>query len=81
MLLLAIETSCDDTSLSVFRDRELLAMVTRSQIDAHLLTQGVVPEVAARLHSEAVFGTLDEVLEKSGVRIRELTHIAVTKEP
>lgn len=38
MLLLAIETSCDDTSLAIFRDKDLIAMETRSQIDVHLLT-------------------------------------------
>lgn len=51
MVILAFETSCDDTSVAVFRDTALLSLVTVSQIAEHTKTSGVVPEVAARLHA------------------------------
>lgn len=81
MLLLAFETSCDDTSIAVFRDRDLVAMKTRSQIREHNETKGVVPEVAARLHANNIFGVLEEVLEEAGVTLEEIDVIACTEFP
>lgn len=81
MLILAFETSCDDTSIAVFRDTELLGMHTEFQIDTHAKTQGVVPEVAARLHANNIFIALDAALEKSGVKIEEIDVFACTSEP
>lgn len=67
MLHLAFETSCDDTSIALMEDDRVLQMVTRSQISEHTETQGVVPEVAARLHANVIFGVLDEVLRRGNV--------------
>jgi N6-L-threonylcarbamoyladenine synthase len=58
MYLLAFETSCDDTSIAVFKDTELIGMKTDSQIALHQPTKGVVPEVAAREHANVIFDVL-----------------------
>lgn len=65
MIILAFETSCDDTSVAIFRDTEILSMVTHSQIAEHTKTGGVVPEVAARLHANNALDVLRETMEKS----------------
>jgi hypothetical protein len=54
-IILAFETSCDDTSIAIFEDDKLLFMDTASQIKIHNITGGVVPEVAAREHANAIF--------------------------
>ena len=81
MFTLAFETSCDDTSIAIFRDHDLLAMRTRSQIREHNETQGVVPEVAARLHANVVFDVLSEVLAEAKVELRSIDLIACTENP
>ena len=81
MLILAFETSCDDTSVAVMRDDQLLAMDTRSQVHIHTVTSGVVPEVAARLHEEAIFEALETALDRAGVTIHDIDLVACTEEP
>lgn len=81
MLHLAFETSCDDTSIALMDDDRVLHMVTRSQLKEHLETQGVVPEVAARLHANVIFDVLREVLELGGVTLRDIRYIDCTSEP
>jgi N6-L-threonylcarbamoyladenine synthase len=81
MLHIAFETSCDDTSVAVFQDTELLALVTRSQIKEHEETQWVVPEVAARLHANVIFSVLDEALTLANITLEQLSFISCTKEP
>lgn len=66
MYILAFETSCDDTSVAIFKDDTLIAMDTASQIKIHNKTGGVVPEIAAREHANAIFDVLQNVLKKSG---------------
>jgi bifunctional N6-L-threonylcarbamoyladenine synthase / protein kinase Bud32 len=81
-LILAIETSCDETAAAVLRDgREVLSSVVASQIDFHARFGGVVPEIASRKHVEAISGVVDEALESAGVTMRDLTAIAVTYGP
>jgi len=65
MKILAFETSCDDTSIAIFEDDKLLAMDTASQIKIHNITGGVVPEVAAREHANAIFWVLEKVLKEA----------------
>ncbi|HEY5541601.1 MAG TPA: tRNA (adenosine(37)-N6)-threonylcarbamoyltransferase complex transferase subunit TsaD, partial [Coriobacteriia bacterium] len=66
-LILAIETSCDETAAAVMRGgRELLADVVASQIDFHARFGGVVPEIASRKHTEAIVGVVDEALALAG---------------
>ncbi|EKE29053.1 MAG: hypothetical protein ACD_2C00241G0006 [uncultured bacterium (gcode 4)] len=81
MYILAFETSCDDTSIAIFKDSELLAMDTKSQIKEHLPTCWVVPEVAARLHANNVFLVLETVLSKAQINLEEIDYIACTERP
>lgn len=81
MLVLGIESSCDDLSMAVMGSGELLSCVTASQVAAHLPFGGVVPEIASRKHLEALEPTLKFALEKAGVALDDLEGIAVTYAP
>ncbi|MDD5770342.1 MAG: tRNA (adenosine(37)-N6)-threonylcarbamoyltransferase complex transferase subunit TsaD [Candidatus Gracilibacteria bacterium] len=81
MIILAIETSCDDTSLAIFKNNKLLSMDTKSQIKIHNLTGGVVPEIAAREHANVIFEVLENVLNSSNISLNEIDYIAVTSYP
>ena len=81
-LILALETSCDETAAAVMRDgRELLSSIVASQVDFHARFGGVVPEIASRKHTEAVVAVVDEALEAASVRFADLTAMAVTHGP
>lgn len=81
-LILAIETSCDETAAAVLRGgTEVLSSVVASQIDFHARFGGVVPEIASRKHVEAITGVVDEALEQAGVTLRDLSALAVTYGP
>ncbi|MEY5017194.1 MAG: tRNA ((37)-N6)-threonylcarbamoyltransferase complex transferase subunit TsaD [Actinomycetota bacterium] len=80
-LVLGIETSCDETGVGIVRGRTLLANVIASSMDEHAIYGGVVPEIAARAHLEALQGTITEALHRAGVTIDELDGIAVTAGP
>lgn len=81
MKILAFETSCDDTSIAVFENDELLAMETDSQISIHNQTWWVVPEVAAREHANNIFKVLTKVLENSNSTLQDIDYIWVTVSP
>lgn len=81
MKILAIETSCDDTSLAIFENDKLLAMETKSQIKIHNETWWVVPEIAAREHANVIFEVLQKVLDDAKVSIEEIDCIWVTVNP
>ena len=67
LLVLAIESSCDETAAAVIRgSREVLASVVASQVDFHARFGGVVPEIASRKHTEAIVAVVDEVLTDAG---------------
>jgi len=69
MIVLGIETSCDETAAAVVRDgREVLSNVIYSQIAKHRPYGGVVPEIACRVHVEALPGVLAEAVETAGTR-------------
>jgi N6-L-threonylcarbamoyladenine synthase len=80
-LVLGIETSCDETGVGIVRGTELLANVIASSMDEHARYGGVVPEVAARAHLEALRPTLDAALAEAGVELADLDAIAVTAGP
>jgi N6-L-threonylcarbamoyladenine synthase len=80
-LVLGIETSCDETGVGIVRGTELLANVIASSMDEHARYGGVVPEVAARAHLEALRPTLDAALAEAGVGLSDLDAIAVTAGP
>ncbi|MBP2456335.1 N6-L-threonylcarbamoyladenine synthase [Clavibacter michiganensis] len=80
-LVLGIETSCDETGIGIVRGQTLLANVISSSMDEHARYGGVVPEVAARAHLEALTPAIDAALVEAGVALRELDAIAVTAGP
>ncbi len=82
VIILAIESSCDETAASVVVDgREVLSNVISSQIDLHKKFGGVVPEVASRKHIEKIDLVIDEALEEAGVTFSDIDAIAVTYGP
>lgn len=89
-IILAVESSCDETAAAVMRGgRELLANVVATQIDFHARFGGVVPEIASRKHTEAIVGVVAEAMERAGIalglgaplRFDALDAIAVTHGP
>lgn len=80
-LVLGIESSCDETGVGIVRGRELLANVIASSMDEHARYGGVVPEVAARAHLEALRPTLNEAVATAGIALEDVDAIAVTNGP
>lgn len=79
---LAIESSCDETSMSIIKNgTEEICTVTNTQIDIHKLFGGVVPEVASRSHIENITIVLDELLERSKMSLKDIDIIGVTYGP
>ena len=79
ILILGIESSCDETSVSVVKNgREVLSMVTNTQIDIHKLYGGVVPEIASRNHVMNIDAVYKEALVQANVTIEDIDAIAVT---
>lgn len=82
MLVLGIESSCDETSCAVVRDgRELLSNVTATQIPEHRLYGGVVPEIASRRHIENIIPVCAAALEDASVTMDEIDAVAATCAP
>ena len=80
MYILAIESSCDDTSAAVLRGRTLLSNVTASQ-DVHRAYGGVVPELASRAHQQNVVPVVDQAIKRAGITKEQLSAIAFTRGP
>jgi N6-L-threonylcarbamoyladenine synthase len=82
MLLLAIESSCDETAAAVLEDgTNLLSSVVDSQIQVHSPYGGVVPELASRRHIETIYPIVNEALKQASIRLDQLDAIAVTQGP
>lgn len=82
MKVLAVESSCDETSVAVVEDgRKVFSNVIASQIDTHKKFGGVVPEIASRQHVEAINTVLKEGLDEAGVSLKDIDIIAATKGP
>jgi N6-L-threonylcarbamoyladenine synthase len=82
MLVLGIETSCDETAIAVVEDgRRIRSNVIASQVELHAKYGGVVPEVASRRHLEAIVPAMHEALERASVGLGEIDAIAVTHGP
>lgn len=77
-LILAIESSCDETSAAVTRGRDVLSLVIASQIEIHKRFGGVVPEIASRNHVSAIRNTVDEALKQANVSPSDISAVAVT---
>ena len=80
IIILGIESSCDDTSAAVIRDGVLLSNVTASQA-VHEAYGGVVPELASRAHQQNIVPVVDQALKRAGVSKEELSAIAFTRGP
>lgn len=82
MILLGIESSCDETAAALVEDgRTILSSVIASQVEEHKIYGGVVPEIASRRHSEAIVGVVREALSQAGKSLADLDGIAVTYAP
>ncbi|MDQ0063519.1 tRNA (adenosine(37)-N6)-threonylcarbamoyltransferase complex transferase subunit TsaD [Paenibacillus harenae] len=81
-IILAIETSCDETSVAVIRNgKQILSNVVSSQIDIHERFGGVVPEIASRKHVESITVIMEQALKESGLTLNDISAIAVTQGP
>ena len=82
MLILGIETSCDETAAAVIEDgQRILSSVVASQVEVHHLYGGVVPELASRRHMTAIVPVAQEALRQSGIQLKAIDAIAVTQGP
>ena len=82
MNFLAIETSCDETSVAIFTDDlRILSNVVASQIDLHARFGGVVPEVAARAHLQRLLPTMDEALRQVNLKLADIGAVVVMNSP
>jgi N6-L-threonylcarbamoyladenine synthase len=82
MVILGIESSCDETAAAVVRDgRVLLSSVIASQVDVHARYGGVVPEIASRKHIEAIAPVILQALEYAGLTLDKIEGVAVTRGP
>ena len=82
ILILAIESSCDETAAAVVKNgRDVLSNIISSQIELHTLYGGVVPEIASRKHIEKINQVIEEALREANVTLEEVTAIAVTYGP
>lgn len=82
MIVLTIESSCDETAAAVVQDgRRILANVVASQVDVHARFGGVVPEVASRQHVEAISMVIDEALDQAGLSLDAIEGVGVTTGP
>lgn len=82
MIVLGIETSCDECSIAVLKDgKELLSNIITTQIEEHKPYSGVVPEIASRIHTNWICGVYKEALQKAGIKSNDLDAISVANRP
>ena len=82
MLILGIETSCDETAAAVVADgRVVLSSVVATQFELHAQYGGVVPEIAARRHLENILPVIQGALDQAGITLADLDGLAVTQRP
>ena len=75
LIILGIESSCDETAAAVVRGgREVLSNVISSQIDIHTVYGGVVPEIASRLHCEQINGVIKMALKEAGMSFEDIEY-------
>lgn len=80
-LILAIESSCDETAVAIIKDGQLLSNIVSTQIEVHRKYGGVMPEIASRLHAENISVVLKEALETANVKLEDIDAFAVTRGP
>ena len=81
MIILAIESSCDETSVAITDERKILSNIISTQIAEHKIYGGVVPEIASRRHTEAISHVCDEALKEAGITYSDIDAVAVTFAP
>ncbi len=82
MNILAVESSCDETAVAIVRDgRQVLTDCIASQVELHRIYGGVVPEIASRMHIEAIYGLADQALAQAQLERKDIDAIAVTYAP
>ena len=82
MIVLGIESSCDETAVAIVKDKkEVLSSIVASQIDVHTKFGGVVPEVASRIHVENISICIAQALEQAHMTMDDIDIVAVTKGP
>ena len=81
LLVLGLESSCDETAIAILRDHEILANLISSQLAAHRPFGGVVPELAARMHLEALTPLLESVTATAGVELEQIDLVCATRGP
>ena len=82
MILLTLETTCDETAAAVVDDKlQVLSSVVASQARLHEIYKGVVPEIAARAHVERILPVIDETLKAADITLDELDAVAVANTP
>src|SRR3954464_208617 len=82
MLVLGIESSCDETAAAIWREgREILSSIIASQIELHRPWGGVVPELASREHLEKIEPVVDEALQQANLTLQNIDAVAVTQGP
>ena len=81
MIILSIESSCDETSVAVCKGREVLSNIVATQIDEHKIYGGVVPEIASRRHTESISAVCDEAVKTAGITYDDIDAVAVTFAP
>ncbi|UCE72736.1 MAG: tRNA (adenosine(37)-N6)-threonylcarbamoyltransferase complex transferase subunit TsaD, partial [Nitrospiraceae bacterium] len=82
MLILGIDTSCDDTAAAVVEDgRRIVSNIVSNQNEIHEKYGGIVPELASRQHLELIVPVVDEALSRAGVSLQDIAAIAVTHGP
>jgi len=82
MLILGIETSCDETAAAIVEDgKKILSNVVVSQVNLHRKLQGIVPEIAARRHLETILPAIEQALQQAQLKLENLDAVAVTYGP
>ena len=82
MNILAVESSCDETAVAIVRDgRQVLTDCIASQVELHRIYGGVVPEIASRMHIEAIYALADQALAEAGLSRSDIDAVAVTYAP
>ena len=80
-IILAIESSCDETSCAILKNNNLVANIVSTQIEVHQKYGGVMPEIASRLHLENILVVINEAIEKAHIKLEDVTAFAVTRGP
>ena len=82
MIILSVESSCDETSVAIVKDgNQVLSNVVLSQIDVHKLYGGVVPEIASRNHILTIISVFDNALKEANIKKEDIDLVAVTQGP